>query len=78
MLFLVVIPVITLVGVFGNCVSLVVMHRLRDNSVWVMTSALAVADSVVLIMDFVQNWLELVTHMQIRNISAALCGIYRY
>ena len=58
-------PIITVVGVVGNSLSVAIMNRpgMRSSSVAVFVSALAVTDSITLILDFLNNWLPKVVGM---------------
>ncbi len=61
-LFLVLDPVVTAVGTAGNLVMLVALRRqsLRHNPVSAFMTGLAVADTMVLLLDFLNNWVYMV------------------
>ena len=79
-IFLGVIPIITLTGVINNGLMLAVMQRpnQRNLSVSVFMSALAVADSIVLILDFINNWINFVSGVHLKSSSHAFCQIYNF
>jgi hypothetical protein len=78
-LFLVVLPIITIVGVAGNSLAIVTVTRssLKSSSVAIYISALGIVDSVVLIMDFLNNWLASVAPVNVLTLSEAGCKTYR-
>ncbi len=61
-LFLILDPVVTTVGTAGNLVMLVALRRqsLRHNPVSAFMTGLAVADTLVLLLDFLNNWVYMV------------------
>jgi hypothetical protein len=81
MTFIVVIFFVTLTGLVCNTLALVTVQRsasLRVTFAATVISALAVMDSLVLVMDFLNNWVEYVFHTDLLNISRAGCTAYRY
>ena len=78
-MLMVALPIITVVGVVGNTLTMVIMNRpsLRSSSVSVYVSALAMVDSLVLIMDFLNNWLEDVVGVRFIELHVVGCSIYR-
>jgi hypothetical protein len=79
-IFVSVFPVILLVGLTGNALSLAVMQtrELRKSPVSVFMSALAVADSLVLLLDFLNNWLKMVPNVFLLNASLGFCKFHRW
>ena len=78
-LFVVALPIITVVGVVGNGLSAVVMNRpsMRSSSVAVFVTGLAITDSLTLILDFINNWVESVTGTRIVLVSRVFCSLYK-
>ena len=76
---MVALPIITMVGVVGNSLSVVIMNRprMRSSSVAVFVTGLAITDSLTLILDFINNWVESVTGTSIVNVSRVFCSIYK-
>ena len=76
---MVALPIITVVGVVGNTLSMVTMNRpsMRSSSVAVFITALAFMDSLTLIMDFLNNWLESVVGVEFIDLSTVGCSVYR-
>ena len=79
-IFVSVFPVILIVGLTGNALSLAVMQtkELRRSPVSVFMSALAVADSLVLLLDFLNNWLKMVPNVFLLNSSVGFCKFHRW
>ena len=79
-LFLVVIPLITVLGVVSNTFTFLVMRRpsLRKTPVAVYMSALSFSDSLVLLLDFINNWLHFVSGYHITSSSEIFCQFYNF
>ncbi len=80
LLFLVSIPILTVVGILGNVLTIVTAQhkRLRESPISVYMTALACADSVVLILDFLNNWIFIVTGVHVISTSLEFCLAYRF
>ena len=74
-----ILPIITLVGVIGNSLSIVTVQRssLKSSSVAVFITALAVVDNIVLIMDFLNNGGRDLFKLDLTALSDAGCRTYR-
>ncbi len=79
-LFLVSIPILTAVGVLGNVLTMVTAQRrrLRESPISVYMTALACADSLVLILDFLNNWIFIVTGVHVISTSLDFCQAYNF
>ena len=72
-------PIIVIVGLFSNMLTLVVMRRpaLKSSSVSVYFSVLAVTDSLVLLLDLMDNWINRLFSINIKGMSDHLCRGFR-
>ena len=77
-IYLVVTPIITFVGLICNCLMLVTMRSqsMRSTPLAVYMSALACADSVILILDFLNNWVYFVSDYRFNTISDGVCKAF--
>ncbi len=80
LLFLVSTPIITAVGIIGNVLTMVTAQRrrLRESPISVYMTALACADSLVLILDFLNKWIFIVTGVHVISTSLEFCLAYRF
>ena len=77
-LFIIVIPFITIIGVIGNIlIHFTMRKRGKPTSVSVYMSALALADSTVLILDFLNNWMEDALGVDLLK-NKGFCIFHRY
>ena len=69
-LFLVLDPMITFMGTIGNTVMVIVMRRsaMADHTISVYMSGLACADTVVLVLNFLKNWTNVVVGITVTHI----------
>jgi hypothetical protein len=74
------VPVVTIVGLVGNILMLIIMQKpsQRRSPIAVYMSALAVADSLVLILDFLNNWFKLQLEITFLSHSVGFCRFYRF
>ena len=73
-------PIITILGLLGNMLTFTIMQRknMRSSSVAVYMSCLSFADSAVLILDFLNNWVKTVTAVRLVHMSDWFCRTYRF
>lgn len=73
-------PIITIVSVVCNALTLMIMSQrsLRRTSVAVYLSALAASDSLVLILDIFNNWFRTVLKIYLLGISGPFCKFHRF
>ena len=77
-LFIIIIPFITIIGVIGNIlIHLTMRKRGKPTSVSVYMSALALADSTVLILDFLNNWIKEALRVDLLK-NKGFCIFHRY
>ncbi|ELU17068.1 hypothetical protein CAPTEDRAFT_200779 [Capitella teleta] len=79
-LFIAVSPIILIVGLVGNILTLVVMNRPshRSSSVSIYLSTLAISDSLVLILDFINNWFKMHLDIKLLVMDESFCKFHRY
>src|SRR5260221_7961922 len=79
-LFSVVLPIILIVGITGNLLTLIIMCRKsqRFSSTAVYLSALAVSDTVTLIIYFINKWIAIVFGIVAVQYSNAWCKLYSF
>ncbi len=77
--FIAIDPILTIVGVLANTLAFLVVQRKRINTspVAVFMSALAVTDSLVLILDFLNNWLKMKPKIYLLG-DPAFCLLHRF
>ena len=73
-------PIIVIGGCLSNFLGLAVMRRkrLRALSVCVYLSILAISDSLVLALDFINNWVGQTLGHNLIAFNTPLCVLYRY
>ena len=73
-------PVIIAIGIVANTLTLIVMNRqsLRNSPVSVYMSALAVTDTLVLIMDVLNNWFLETLKLNLLALSLVFCRFHRF
>ncbi|ELU14421.1 hypothetical protein CAPTEDRAFT_207119 [Capitella teleta] len=78
-LFIAVSPIILIVGLVGNILTLVVMNRPshRSSSVSIYLSTLAISDSLVLILDFINNWFKMNLDIKLLEMDETFCKFHR-
>ena len=73
-------PVIILLGVVSNTISLVVLNTatFRKTSLGFLLSALAVVDNLILLTPFLRQWIRYVTpdNVDVRQLSAGGCYVH--
>ncbi len=79
-LFLVCIPILTLVGIVGNLLTIATTQRkrLRLSPIYVYMTALACADTLVLVLDFLNNWVVIVSGVHLVSSSLEFCQTYNF
>ena len=77
--FVVIDPILTTVGIIGNILTFLVMQQksLKKSPVAVYMSALAIVDSLVLFLDFINNWLKMKPKIYLLGYSG-FCQFHRY
>src|SRR6218665_3869966 len=73
-------PIITVVSVLANVLTLIVMSRrsLRRSTVAVHLSAMSISDSLVLVMDTLNNWFNTVININLLGLSDGFCKFHRF
>ncbi len=79
-LFLVCIPILTLLGIVGNLLTIVATQRkrMRSSPISVYMTALACADTLVLVLDFLNNWVVIVSGVRLLSSSLGFCQTYNF
>ena len=72
-------PIIVIIGLINNMLTLVVMRRpgLKSSSASVYFSVLAISDSLVLLLDWMNNWIKRIFSIYIIGMSNGLCIAHR-
>lgn len=73
-------PIIVIMGLVGAGLMICVMQRkaLRTSSVSVYMTALAVSDALVLVLDFINNWLSMEVGYYVLSSSNGFCKFHRF
>ena len=79
-LFIVFDPIIVMTGLVGAALIIAVMQRpaLRVSSVSIYMTALAVSDILVLLLDFINNWLKMEAKVYLLGSSHGFCKFHRF
>lgn len=73
-------PIILLVGVVGNCLTIAVMRRkrLRGGTVAIYLVLIAIADTCFLVVGIIPEWLEAMGIVTFKHIHPATCKIEKF
>lgn len=73
-------PIIITIGTIGNILSFVVMlqREMRQTSTFFYLAALAVADTVVLVMSALKTWIRLFSGFEMLHISNLSCKVFMF
>ena len=79
-LFIAIDPIITFGGLLGNILIMMVMQRqaLRPTSFALYMTALAVSDTLVLVLDFINNWFKMELDIYLLGMSDGFCKFHRF
>ena len=79
-LYDILIPIILILGVVGNLLTILIMTSkpFRSSSVAVYFSVLPISDSLVLILDFLNNWVGSVPKINLMGLSDGFCKFHRF